>query len=156
MLTLALVCASHANSTILVKYNFEQLCKHAKLIITGKVTSIDYVWNNEVKLIFTHVTIKPDVIVKDLRAVKTKESIIVTHIGGILDSSYCKFEGTPDFKTGESVFLFLRSDDLLPEAYNVIGWHQGKHQITEDYVRGPEKSLNEYIEEVKSIINNNP
>lgn len=58
------------------------------------------------------------------------QEIIVQTLGGTVENLTMNFEGTPTFKDGERVIVFLKKKNN--NVFTVYGWAQGKYSISSD------------------------
>lgn len=154
MLLLILLNAQKMTAQSFIPMDLEQLSNGAEIIISGEVTDIEYGWTDETNMPRTYVTVDPRIVVKDSSVQKPEGPVIITFLGGMVDSKYFSPIGVLEFKMGDNWFFFLVSDEITREYY-VVGAKQGMSQIIDNYVYGPEKTLMEYIQMVRSIIDSN-
>jgi hypothetical protein len=82
----------------------DELTAESDLVISGKISSIEYVWEDE-----THRAINTLLTVEVERYMKGMENstVVVRQLGGRIGDSGDEIPGTPRFDAGEEVILFL-------------------------------------------------
>ena len=141
-------------SALMVRKSIEELTSEADSILIGKVKKIESQWNEEKTLIYTYVTISVKQRTKTLSGVGEVQEIIVKVPGGEVGGIGLKVSDTPQFREGEEVFLFLRSEEV--PVFLVAGLFQGKYTIEEGRVKnrilGLEVPLDSFISQIKGIL----
>ena len=139
---------------LVVEKDVEQLTREADLILTGKVKSIESRWNEERTLIYTYVTISVKQYAKAISSQEQVREIVVRVRGGEVGDIGLRVSDTPQFREGEEVFLFLRSEEV--PLFSVAGLFQGKYTIEEGRVKnrilGLEVPLDSFISQIKGIL----
>ena len=141
-------------SALMVRKSIEELTSQADSILIGEVKKIESQWNEERTLIYTYVTISVKQYTKALSRQEQIEEIIVKVPGGEVGDIGLKVSDTPQFREGEEVFLFLRSEEV--PVFLVAGLFQGKYTIEEGRVKnrilGLEVPLDSFISQIKGIL----
>ncbi len=148
LLTGLFVSQAHA---LMVRKSIEELTFEADSILIGKVKKIESRWNEERTLIHTYVTISVSQHLKALSGQGKIEEIIVKVRGGEVGDIGLRVSDTPQFREGEEVFLFLRTEK--PPLFSVAGLFQGKYTIEDGRARnrilGIESPLDSFINQIK-------
>lgn len=120
-------CAASASATTFVIPDDDDLIVGARAIITGRVLSVGSRLDAEQDRIFTYITIR----VKEvLKGQITERRITLKHAGGQVAERGSIIFGTPEFKTGEQVLLYLGTwPDGSLRVYQMM---LGKFSITVD------------------------
>ncbi|MBI4872261.1 MAG: hypothetical protein HY814_11920 [Candidatus Riflebacteria bacterium] len=127
-LTIALLLslATSLSATLLEKVEFDQLCQKADLVVVGRCSAQECVWDRSHTTILTVYTFAVSETVKG-RAVP---SVRVTTLGGIIGDQGQGVAGSPRFKEGDEYVLFLEPE---PEAgWRCKGWTQGCYAVLTD------------------------
>jgi len=127
-------------SALMVRKSIEELTSEADSILIGEVKKIESRWNEERTLIYTYVTISVKQYTKALSSQEQIEEIIVKVPGGEVGDIGLRVSDTPQFREGEEVFLFLRSEEV--PVFLVTGLFQGKYTIEEGRVKNRILGLN--------------
>ncbi|HEY6572353.1 MAG TPA: hypothetical protein VI198_03465, partial [Candidatus Eisenbacteria bacterium] len=90
------------------------------------------------KEIFTYITLR---VLEPVKGPKKDDVITIRQLGGTVDKIASIVPGTPNFKKGEEVVLFLTKKDGAGYPW-VMGLQQGKYSVTEDE-RGQKNVRNE-------------
>jgi hypothetical protein len=115
-----------ASATTMVGMNLSELALRAGAIVHGHITDIRSDWNETRTHIFTFATLQADDYLKgDLGP-----TITVLSWGGRVGPFHEVIPGTPEFKAGEEVVLFLSVQ--APQYPAVLGLSQGKFSIATD------------------------
>ncbi len=130
----------------------QELTERATVVAVGKVTEMRSEWNKDRTRIYTHVTISVDQYIKGERSQK---DLTITHLGGEIGEVGELYSGTPRFRTGEEIMVFVKEDKL--GKLRVAGGTQGKYTITEDRITGQKmvsegRSLEEFHTEIRSFL----
>ena len=138
-------------SALMVRKSIEELTSQADSILIGKVEKIESRWNEEKTLIYTYVTISVKQHTKTLSGVGEVQEIIIKVRGGEVGDIGLRVSDTPQFRQGEEVFLFLKSE--TPTVFRVAGLFQGKYTIENGIARnrmlGEEIPLDNLISQIK-------
>jgi len=129
-------------SALVVKKNLEQMTIESDTIITGTVVNKESYWENG--KIFTDVTISVGENIKG----KTENKIIIQVPGGVVGDIYAQVSDVPMFENNEEVLLFLKEN-------KVVGWNQGKYKIKNDKIEENDKSVTEFIDNIKQALAEN-
>jgi len=115
------------------KKDMGTLAAEAELILTGKVTALQSVW--EGKKIYTYVTVST----RDSFKGTEEKEVIIKVPGGTVGEITCHVSDTPAFKKGEEILVFLKSRGMY---YELAGAQQGKYTIKKDEVMGLNVTVN--------------
>ncbi len=122
-------------AALLVKKDLGTLTAETDLVLTGKVTGMQAQWEDN--KIYTYVTISAKNFLKGDR----KTEVTVKVPGGTVGDVACFVTGTPRFKKGEEVFLFLKAKN---NYFNLVGGYRGKYTIKKNKVLGPNLTVSEF------------
>lgn len=103
---LLLVCLGigQAPALTLEPTSVQELAIESELIVTGRIVSVEYVWEDEThRAINTLLTVEVDQYVKGAG----NASVVVRQLGGHIGEFGDEISGIPAFDTGEEVVLFL-------------------------------------------------
>ncbi len=141
-------------SALMVRKNIEELTSQADSILIGKVKKIESRWNEEKTLIYTYVTISVKEHTKALSGMAEVKEVIVKVRGGEVGDIGLKVSGTPQFREGEEVLLFLKREKL--PLFSVTGLFQGKYTIEDGIAKnrmlGLEVPLDNFISQIKGTL----
>lgn len=117
--------------TFMKKLTLDDLTEKAKVIVIGKVESIESRWNEEHTMIFTYVDIIPNSFLKGFIG---GGKITVKLLGGSVGDIETVVLGSPRFENGEETVLFLNSGygEWFQNFYAVVGLAQGKFDVSYD------------------------
>lgn len=134
---LAMITASYAAATTVEKMSLRDLAKKSDAIVLARVEdqSARYEANKE---IFTYITLR---VLEPVKGPKKDDVITIRQLGGTVDNIASIVPGTPNFKKGEEVVLFLTRKDGAGYPW-VMGLQQGKYSVSEDE-RGQKNVRNE-------------
>jgi len=134
---LAMITASYAAATTVEKMSLRDLAKKSDAIVLARVEdqTARYEANKE---IFTYITLR---VLEPVKGPKKDDVITIRQLGGTVDMIASIVPGTPNFKKGEEVVLFLTQKDGAGYPW-VMGLQQGKYSVTEDE-RGQKNVRNE-------------
>ncbi len=137
---LALLSASYAAATTVEKMSLRDLAKKSDAIVLAVVEdeTARYEANKE---IYTYVSLR---VLEPVKGPKKDEVITIRQIGGTVDKIASIVPGTPKFKKGEEVVLFLTKKDGAGYPW-VMGLQQGKYSVTTDE-QGSKHVRNEFDE----------
>jgi uncharacterized protein (DUF2141 family) len=135
---LALLGASYAAATTVEKMSLKDLAKKSDAIVLAVVEdeTARYDANKE---IYTYISLR---VLEPVKGPKKDEVITIRQIGGTVDKIASIVPGTPKFKKGEEVVLFLTKKDGAGYPW-VMGLQQGKYSVTSDE-QGSKQVRNEY------------
>ncbi|NOY35833.1 MAG: hypothetical protein GXP44_02865 [bacterium] len=111
----------------------DELVKRSNGAVLGTVTNlkVEKIPSNirpEKEDIVTNATIKVEKYLYNPEQL-TSDEIIVQVVGGVLGDESMSAEGSPSFKIGDRVVIFLRKKDKSQSVYTVYGWAQGKYTV---------------------------
>lgn len=119
-----------ANATTLVHLRFQELVSYSSAIARVQCMGSDTRMENGE--IWTDTRFR----VIESQKGTLPATIVVRQPGGKLQNLHSHVEGTPEFRTGEEVFLFLSGKP--GKQFNVVGWSQGTFRIHRDPRTGEE------------------
>ncbi len=129
------VIAPPAGATIVFPTSFEQLTDKADLVFAGKVLTNQSAW----KTLQGRRTIVTRVDFQVLEAYKGTAGarLELEFLGGTVGDTRLEVEGTPEFRGGEKVLLFVRTQARA--SCPVVSYYHGKISIQPDPAGGAEK-----------------
>lgn len=138
ILPLLALFSGTAQATIILRADVNDLTDTATVVVRGEVLSVESKWTEDEsgKTIQTLAVLRVDRVLKGTAG----KEITVTCPGGAVGRSEVRVAGTPKFKKGEKVVVFLwknRYGDYLP-----LGMNQGKFRIEKDAKSGEERAKN--------------
>jgi len=124
---LAMITASFAGATTVEKMSLKDLAKKSNAIVLARVEdeTARYDANKE---IYTYITLR---VLEPVKGPKKDEVITIRQLGGTVDKIASIVPGTPAFRKGEEVVLFLTKNDGAGYPW-VMGLQQGKYSVTSD------------------------
>jgi hypothetical protein len=133
----ALAGASMASATTVQKLSMKDLSKNSAAIARAQVEDVvaRYDVNKE---IYTYITLR---VLEPVKGSSKDEVITIRQIGGVVDNIASVVPGTPTFKKGEEVVVFLSRHDAAGYPW-VMGLQQGKFSVSQDE-NGAKKVRNE-------------
>lgn len=137
LVALAMITASYAAATTVEKMSLRDLAKKSDAIVLARVEdeSARYDSNKE---IFTYITLR---VLEPVKGPKKDDVITIRQLGGTVDKIASIVPGTPVFRKGDEVVLFLTQKDGAGYPW-VMGLQQGKYSVTADE-RGQKQVRNE-------------
>jgi hypothetical protein len=138
---LALFVASFAAATTVEKMSLRDLAKKSDAIVLAKVedASARYDANKE---IYTYITLR---VLEPVKGPKKDATITIRQLGGTVGDIASVVPGTPSFKSGEEVVVFLTKNDRAGYPW-VMGLQQGKYNVSTD-----EKGLKSVRNEIDGL-----
>ncbi|MEO6725983.1 MAG: putative Ig domain-containing protein [Blastocatellia bacterium] len=132
---LSLMCvlatAGVVTATSIVIPSDDELIIGARAIVRGNVTAVASGYDDAHKAIFTYITLRVQEVFKG--NITTSE-IVIKEPGGVTGNRGSLIFGTPEFKTGENVLLYL---DTWPDgSLRVHQWFLGKFTINTNRANG--------------------
>ncbi len=119
-----LVIASPLFATTVLKMDLQDLVTASDSIIQGRVESVETRWEN--KLAYTYTSVVVDEGMKG----GPRRAVLIRLPGGKVGSLKVHVAGMPQFKTGDSVILFLKG--RADGTFDVVGMNQGKYDIEQN------------------------
>lgn len=130
-LLFVLATASIVSATSVVIPSDDELIIGARAIVRGQVTAVVSGYDDSHKAIFTYITLR----VQDVfKGQITGGEIVIKEPGGVTQDRGSVIFGTPEFKTGEDVLLFL--DTWADGSLRVHQWFLGKFNVNTDKASG--------------------
>ena len=121
------IMAGPAFATTVVKLDLKQLVQRADLIVQGQVQSVYSQWDQELRLVFTYVSIRVDDPLKGER----RQSVLIRQVGGTAGEIQMSVAGVPQFKDGEMAIVFLKRQ--ADSTFQVVGMGQGVYEVIDDF-----------------------
>lgn len=123
----SLLAASTATATSMVKMSLRDLAKKSDMIVLARVEdeTARYDANKEIYSYYTLRVLEP------VKGAKGQTTITVRQIGGVVDNIASIVPGTPTFRKGEEVVVFLTREDATGHPW-VMGLQQGKYTVVAD------------------------
>ena len=121
LLVAAALLAVPVFATTVKKMDLQELVKVSDAIAQGTVESIETRWEDQA--IYTYTSIRVDESIKG----GPRRAYLVRHAGGTIGALTLDAPGTPKFKQGDQVVVFLR--DRKDGTFDVVGLGQGKYDI---------------------------
>ena len=124
---LALVVTSLASATTVKQMSLRDLAKKSDAIVLAHVedASARYESNKE---IYTYITLR---VLEPVKGPKADAIITIRQLGGVVGDIASIVPGTPTFKRGEEVVVFLTKNDASGHPW-VMGLQQGKYTVSAD------------------------
>jgi hypothetical protein len=125
-----LAISAPIRGTSLRKIEFRELVIQADRIVQGKVDAVEVRMDSRLRLPFTWVRLRVDDPLKGDR----RQTIFLRHVGGKLPGSTntLSVAGTPQFRVGDNVLVFLTRIRDESDTYQVLGMNQGKYRIVDE------------------------
>jgi hypothetical protein len=115
-----------AGATSAKKLSLGELSRGSERIVLADVEDASSRWDG--KEIYTYVTLR---VTEGVKGAKRHETITVRQIGGQVGTIASIVAGTPSFRKGESVVVFLSAKDRTGHPW-VMGLQQGKYTVESD------------------------
>jgi CO dehydrogenase/acetyl-CoA synthase epsilon subunit len=133
--SLSLVCVLAASAVVtatsIVIPSDDELIIGARAIVRGNVTAVSSGYDDAHKSIFTYITLRVQEVFKG--QITTNE-IVIKEPGGVTGTRGSIIFGTPEFKVGEDVLLYL---DTWPDgSLRVHQWFLGKFNVNTNRANG--------------------
>ncbi|HSQ59100.1 MAG TPA: hypothetical protein VLT84_01485 [Acidobacteriota bacterium] len=124
---LALLSASFAAATTVEKMSLRDLAKKSEAIALARVEdqTARYDTNKE---IYTYITLR---VLDPVKGPKADDLITIRQLGGTVGTIASIVPGTPSFRNGEEVVVFLTKNDAAGYPW-VMGLQQGKYTVSTD------------------------
>jgi len=123
---LALMLASPSFATIVTKMDLPALVQSSDVIVQGTVEQVYSQVDPQLNLIFTYASIRVDEAIKG----GPRQTILIRQLGGTVGGLSLNIAGSPDFKQGEQVVVFLETQHN--GAFHVAGLNQGRYTIEDN------------------------
>jgi hypothetical protein len=124
---LGLLTTSLASATTVEKMSLRDLAKKSDAIVLARVEdeTARYDANKE---IYTYVTLR---VLEPVKGPKADAVITIRQLGGTVGDVASIVPGTPSFRQGEEVVVFLTKNDAAGYPW-VMGLQQGKYNVSAD------------------------
>ena len=120
-----MVLAVPVLATTIKKMDLPELVSISDSIVQGTVESVEARWED--KSIYTYTSVRVDEGMKGA----PRRALLIRQPGGKIGSLNLDAPGTPQFKQGAQVIVFLR--DRKDGTFDVVGLAQGKYDIEGDF-----------------------
>jgi hypothetical protein len=111
-------------ATTVKKLELQELVSVSDAIAQGTVESVEARWEDQA--IYTYTSIRVDEPIKG----GPRRALLIRQAGGKIGSLILDAAGTPKFKQGDQVIVFLR--DRKNGTFDVVGLSQGKYDIIDN------------------------
>ena len=125
LILIGTLLAAPAFATTVRKMDLPALVSASDSIVQGRVESVESRWENNLAYTYTSVTV--DEPLKGER----RRAVLIRQLGGKIGSLHMTVAGTPQFKQGDRVIVFLKR--RADGTFDVVGLNQGKYEITNDF-----------------------
>jgi len=125
LVMLAAALAVPAFASTVKKMDLQELVTVSDSVVQGTVESVETRW--EAKSIYTYASIRVDEGIKG----GPRRAVLVRQPGGKIGSLNLDAPGTPKFKVGDQVVVFLR--DRKDGTFDVVGLSQGKYDVVDNF-----------------------
>ena len=129
----AILLPAAAMAAVVPFMSLEEIAGAARVIVLGKVESVEGAWSEDGRIIVSRVTIAVE------RSLKggPRNSVTLEVPGGKVGDRIMLASGAPVFARGERVVVFLegpgdRGQAAGPGHLSVVGWDQGKLEVRRD------------------------
>ena len=126
----AMLSTRIAFGTTMVKMSLAQMTQSASLVVEGKVVGKQSRWDEAHRYIITEVSVAVSQTLKG----KVVSPVTVRVLGGEVAGVGLFVAGSPSFEVGQEVLLLLETHPT--RDYRVVGFHQGKYDITVEQQTG--------------------
>jgi hypothetical protein len=120
-----LVLVAPVFGTTIKKMDLPELVSLSDSIVQGTVESVEARWED--KSIYTYTSIRVDEGMKGA----PRRAFLVRQPGGKIGALNLNAPGTPQFRQGDQVIVFLR--DRKDGTFDVVGLEQGKYEIQNNF-----------------------
>lgn len=134
----ALLVPGIAGATSVQRLSLGDLAVKSATIAVARVEDSSSRWDDGGKEIYTYITLR---VTDPVKGAKRHDTITVRQIGGQVGSIASIVPGTPAFRAGEEVVVFLTAKDRSGHPW-VLGLQQGKYSVVSDG-RGGKRVSNE-------------
>ena len=124
ILICSIIIISCLKASPLQQTDLTTLTNDASLILSGKVTDIQYSWDDNHRFIYTYVTVLSD---RTIKGTLQNNTVTIKHLGGVVGDTRLKLSIGPEFDVGEDVILFLEPN--ADSTFNLVGGVCGKFVI---------------------------
>ena len=147
---IVLISAQQAYSTTVIKPSDETLVTDARAIITGRVLSIT-TGRDDTDRIFTYIKVR---VLSSLKGDITSRNVVLKEEGGELNGEGSIIFGTPTFRVGEKVLLYL--DTWQDGSLRVRDMFLGKFSIIMNAETGREAAVRMAPDTEIVVLNGDP
>lgn len=121
------------HATLVIPVPEDDLARLATAVVIGHIKEIKSYWDDEAEQAFTHVTVTPQEVLKGEIA---GGDFTLKQLGGKIGRLRSWIDGSPEFRVGEKVLLFLETN---PDGSAcVASLYQGKFSLFTDHDTGKE------------------
>jgi hypothetical protein len=127
-LGLTTLVAAPASTTMLLRFDVEEMSDIAAIVAVGEIQAVDARWNDAHTKIYTRVSFRPTDVLKGARDLGP---VMIKMIGGQVGEDVAHLPGTPVLVPGERVLVFLEPRDD-GDGYLIVGLFQGLFRLRPD------------------------
>ncbi len=120
----------------------------ASTILQGKVSKAEAHWNKDQTMIYTSVSVS---VGSYLKGGTAAGDVTIEVPGGTVGEITLWVSDTPAFEEGQEVILFLRE-----EAFQIVGWFQGKFTVVDDMVVEKRVPVDQFTGYVRAVMQGAP
>ncbi len=124
MILTALVLAVPALASSVRKMELPEMVSKSDSVVQGTVESVEARWESD--LIFTYASIRVDESFKGA----PRRALLIRQPGGKLGALNLTVSGTPQFKAGDRVIVFLQNQSN--GTFDIVGLGQGKYDLVDN------------------------
>ncbi|MBX2814090.1 MAG: hypothetical protein KTR25_19935 [Myxococcales bacterium] len=127
VVSLLVSTTEYASASVVVAQTVEQMALEAQVVVEARVRGQHVEWDRRHQRIFTITKLE----VLEVWFGQASSVIEVRTLGGQLDGIAMSVSGTPHFRDGEEVVVFLSPDAEEKMQYRVLGLSQGMFRVEE-------------------------
>ncbi len=120
------VMAGPLMATTITKMELPALVKASDSIVQGRVEGVESRFESD-RMVYTYIRV---VVEEPLKGERSR-SILVRQLGGKVGAMTMWIAGSPRFKEGDQVIVFLRN--RRNGTFDIVGLNQGKYDIVDDF-----------------------
>ncbi len=124
---LAFLTTSLASATTVKQMSLRDLAKKSNAIVLAQVEDATSRYDSN-KEIYTYITLR---VLEPVKGPKADAVLTIRQLGGVVGDIASIVPGTPTFKRGEEVVVFLTKNDAAGYPW-VMGLQQGKYTVSSD------------------------
>lgn len=129
LLFLCVSLAATAHASVVLQLSDQQMTTQADRIVRAKVIQKISRWDKKTKRVYTYVKL---VVLDPIKGSKGAEEVTIRLMGGSANGVGMHISGSPSFKLGEEVVVFLEKVRQAPKFHHVMGMAYGKFQVVMD------------------------
>ena len=124
-LAVANVVSPPAVATVVVAKSVEQMTGEAQAVVLARVEGSRSAWDAANQRIYTYTLLRR----VESWSGEAPEQLTVRTLGGEVDGIGMKVSGTPRFRQGEEIVVFVRRDPADTASFRVVGLSQGTYRV---------------------------